>query len=137
MNTPRLTKADCIWAAKQPHPIFAVRKLWPKSKRFPSSRYPSLRRAFRHYGVYYPWPERLPRGWGCVQRFMGQPVHESPRRHWSSVIRATKERKSIGGKPIPRKEMDRYIGPKEIYLMALREAVMPQYWGTCSILEGK
>lgn len=135
----RLTKADCLWAAKKAHPIFAVRRLWPRSK-FPAGHYPTLRRAFRRHGVYYPWPERLPRGWGCVQRAMGLAVPESPRKYQPSNIRAVKERKALRGRPLPKavqREAARYVRPADIWLQAMRDAMLPPYNGTCSIIENQ
>lgn len=139
MNRPRkrLTRADCLQVAGLPHPIFAVRRLWPRS-RFPAGRYASLRRAFRRHQVYYPWPERLPRGWGCVQRAMGLPVPESPRKNYPSTKRDLKARKALRGRPIPKRtqrEAVRYVRPVDIWLQAMREAMLPPYNGTCSIID--
>lgn len=134
-----ITRAMCLWAAKQPHPIYVARAWWPRSISL-AGRYRRIRQAFRQHNVLYPFPERLPRGRGCVQRFMGLPVPGSSSKHWPSTIRAIRERKALRGRPIPKRtqrDAVRYVRPVDIWLQAMREAVLPQYNGTCSIIENQ
>lgn len=135
-RTCRMSRADCLWAAKQPHPIVVARRFWPKSRAFPAGRYPSIRRAFKRHGVYYPWPVRLPRGHGCVEKAMGRPLPLSPRMQLPCERRAAKERKSLRGRAIPKNDVQ-YFRPVDIWLQAMRDSNLPTYNGSCSILEAR